>query len=377
MAAMKASTGGDLATILAAHAALREDLLLAVRTVRDGPEVSVSLKYSGPTWAERPDVDVGRDDVLIEGGTYFSAWLSNAPVGELELYDLNSSSITAVIPIEEVSGSQLYNLDLNFWSPVEEVDLESNWSDISFQEISDDGSFVGNGNAIFIADGQHADISVNGEGNTLTLGDSDRGEVYVTGNNTIILEEGDGNVTGFAGDQFIFGSDDQNYLDGGAGNDWLEGRGGHDDLGGGTGNDSLFGGTGNDWLSGGDGNDALSGGAGNDWLFGGDGNDVINGNSGNDWISGGAGDDTIYDGTGDDIMWGGEGRDVFVFLQTGGNDTITDFDREADAAFLLAENGQTLNLAAMALVNGGVADTGAGTILFEGLMNPDDGMSIG
>jgi hypothetical protein len=55
---------------------------------------------------------------------------------------------------------------------------------------------------------------------------------------------------------------------------------------------------------------------GDDNLTGGDGNDTIDGLGGNDSINGGAGDDTLT---------GGPGIDTYTFTETGGNDTVTDF----------------------------------------------------
>ncbi len=151
-------------------------------------------------------------------------------------------------------------------------------------------------------------------------------------------------VWGEAGDDTIFGNAGFDFLDGGAGNDLISGgnqadnlfgRGGADMLLGGNGLDRMFGGNGNDQISGGLGNDrqfgesgedTLWGGEGGDRLFGGQGNDILDGGRHDDTIYGGAGFDTLIGGLGDDILFGNLNSDVFVFLETHGNDTIVDFD---------------------------------------------------
>ncbi|WP_282153987.1 Ig-like domain-containing protein [Ruegeria atlantica] len=72
------------------------------------------------------------------------------------------------------------------------------------------------------------------------------------------------NVTGFYGDDTIFGNDVDNILNGFYGDDVLVGGGGNDTLIGDHGDDVLRGGEGNDILIGGDGDDRLFGGAGID-----------------------------------------------------------------------------------------------------------------
>jgi Ca2+-binding RTX toxin-like protein len=127
------------------------------------------------------------------------------------------------------------------------------------------------------------------------------------------LEGGDGS------DQVIAGGGDD-YVDGGTGDDRLWGEGGHDGLWGGTGNDIIFGDTlsipaalqGNDYLDGGAGNDELNGGGGNDELFGGDGNDIADGGDGDDYIDGEAGNDTLLGGAGNNELLGGEGNDIIT-----------------------------------------------------------------
>ncbi|MDJ0708549.1 MAG: spondin domain-containing protein [Leptolyngbyaceae cyanobacterium MO_188.B28] len=53
-------------------------------------------------------------------------------------------------------------------------------------------------------------------------------------------------------------------------------------------------------------------------------------NTGNDNLQGGLGDDTLEGGGGDDILTGGLGRDTFIFGNSAGINTITDFSIEDD-----------------------------------------------
>ncbi len=145
------------------------------------------------------------------------------------------------------------------------------------------------------------------------------------------IEGGAGNdrIAGFGGDDTLQGGDgsDQviagagdDYVDAGAGDDRLWGEGGHDGLWGGDGNDIIFGDAdstpatlqGNDYLDGGAGNDQLNGGGGHDELFGAEGNDIADGGDGDDYIDGEAGNDTLQGGAGDDELLGGEGNDIIT-----------------------------------------------------------------
>jgi Ca2+-binding RTX toxin-like protein len=68
------------------------------------------------------------------------------------------------------------------------------------------------------------------------------------------------------------------------GDDTISGAGGDDDIDGGAGNDTLDGGEGNDAILGGYGNDVVTGGAGDDTIDGGHGEDQLDGGDGNDVI---------------------------------------------------------------------------------------------
>lgn len=105
---------------------------------------------------------------------------------------------------------------------------------------------------------------------------------------------------------------------------------------GGDGNDQLHGLAGNDYLSGGAGADQLEGGAGDDYLSGGDGDDRLLDDSGSNVFDGGAGNDllgstlttafwgpNIYrGGSGDDHIYGSRGADTYHFNLGDGQDFI-------------------------------------------------------
>ncbi len=106
-----------------------------------------------------------------------------------------------------------------------------------------------------------------------------------------------------------FGTENANAIDGDGGADMIYGMEGDDTLRGEGGGDMIFGGEGDDWLEGGAGEDLLMGGEGDDMIFGGEGDDMMIG------------------GEGSDTMIGGTGADTFVFNQSSGHDTITDFSK--------------------------------------------------
>jgi Ca2+-binding RTX toxin-like protein len=132
-----------------------------------------------------------------------------------------------------------------------------------------------------------------------------------------------------------------------AGNDTLNGGDGNDTLNGNAGDDVLNGGTGADTLQGGDGNDTEDGGAGNDTIFGGNGNDTLRGNENNDVLYADAGNDTLDGGAGDDYLSGGVGADVYLFSKGAGQDTVYNYDGEAQGS-----NADTI------LIGAGIATTG-------------------
>jgi Ca2+-binding RTX toxin-like protein len=80
--------------------------------------------------------------------------------------------------------------------------------------------------------------------------------------------------------------------------------------------DDIFGWKGNDTIFGGRGDDSISGDSGKDRLLGEAGNDILSGGKGRDALDGGLGKDTLT---------GGASVDQFLFNQTSGRDTVTDF----------------------------------------------------
>ncbi|MCY4382787.1 MAG: calcium-binding protein [Nitrospinae bacterium] len=134
-------------------------------------------------------------------------------------------------------------------------------------------------------------------------------------------------------------ADTNDRVRGTSGDDNLDGEGGHDDILGDAGDDHLSGGAGRDIIRGGSGDDEIYGGtdidvirgdSGDDEIYGGTGNDTLLGDAGADEIYGGAGNDFIVGGGGNDTLTGGAGEDTFVFIESSGNDTITDFDLSND-----------------------------------------------
>lgn len=112
-----------------------------------------------------------------------------------------------------------------------------------------------------------------------------------------------------------------------------------------TGNDVIYGGGGNDVIDGGDGKDTIFGRDGNDVLEGGAGDDYLYGNNGNDQLAGGAGTDRLYGGANNDSLIGGDtsttdymtgegGADRFL-VQT--SDSVTD-KRAEDATIRFRDN---------------------------------------
>jgi len=205
-------------------------------------------------------------------------------------------------------------------------------------------------------------------------------------------------MTGDKTDSFndrLVGSAFNDTLQGFGGNDVLYGQSGNDALDGGLGNNTLFGEDGNDRLIGRDGLDSLNGGAGIDTMTGGLGNDMywvdnlgdvlietatggvdrvatsitldldgntgaymnvehitllgtgslnaygsgsnngLLGNAGQNIIHGRVGNDVLDGAAGNDTLNGGAGTDSFVFRRGYDQDTIMDFQDNADTVRLL------------------------------------------
>ncbi|MEA1998982.1 MAG: hypothetical protein U9N61_06635, partial [Euryarchaeota archaeon] len=125
-----------------------------------------------------------------------------------------------------------------------------------------------------------------------------------------VLDEGNVEIYGGAGDDEMIGSEFCDAMFGGDGNDFMVGGDGDDDQNGGAGNDFMVGDDGDDDQNGGAGNDEQYGDDGDDVQDGGAGNDVQNGNDGDDVQNGDAGDDEQNGGAGNDVQAGGDGGDV-------------------------------------------------------------------
>lgn len=163
------------------------------------------------------------------------------------------------------------------------------------------------------ADCDSAGISA-GESATCTITNDDVEHVCerpITDFNVIVGTNGNDNLDGTDGDDYIQGLN---------GNDDIDGKDGNDCLIGGKGKDDIHGGHGDDYIEGNEGKDKLSGSNGNDTIFGGPGDDKIMGQNDDDTLHGDGGKDTIYGNKGDDTIRGGSGADKI--LGQNGDDTI-------------------------------------------------------
>ncbi len=124
-------------------------------------------------------------------------------------------------------------------------------------------------------------------------------------------------------------------------------------------------------------NTTVTGTVGNDTLEGGDFGDNLYGLAGNDTLQGYDGDDVLNGGTGDDTLTGGSGADVFLFNDTSGMDTITDFQDGVDLLRLEVTGLSYSDLVITDGPGGAVVDLdGQGTITLNGvsasLLTQDD-----
>ena len=113
--------------------------------------------------------------------------------------------------------------------------------------------------------------------------------------------------------------------------------------------------------------------SGDDSVYGGDGDDMIDGGTGMDTLKGMEGNDTLMGGDGDDMLTGGAGNDTFKFDAADGEDTITDFQRDADKIMLgdapLSMSDADMVIKSQAPVSGGYQYTW-GTTKFTVLDDP-------
>lgn len=150
----------------------------------------------------------------------------------------------------------------------------------------------------------------------------------------------------------FYGAEGDDQLHGGSGRDYLQGNSGNDRLYGGAGHDTLRGDVDDDHLYGGNGNDRLYGEGDDDHLYGGQGDDRLYGGEGSDRLEGGANDDRLYGGAGTDILMGGSGRDI---LHIDRHDTVMDGGTGVDIVVWRDTNGANL-----AIVSSSTSSAGAG-----------------
>ncbi len=141
-------------------------------------------------------------------------------------------------------------------------------------------------------------------------------------------------ITGGSADDKLYGYDGADTIIGGDGGDFING---------GSGNDSLYGLSGKDTIYAGLGDDIIAGDGADDRLFGQGGADTLYGGYGNDLLNGGSSSDILFGSFGNDTLTGGSGTDSFVFEDTWGADTVTDFSGSA---------GETLDFSTVAGVTG-------------------------
>ena len=245
--------------------------------------------------------------------------------------------------------------------PIEPGEIDNPVTEVPETDPPEDGEAVDDG---LVNEGiNEPDLPINISG-----GDEDDALAGGNGNDTIDGGNGNNNISAGAGDDLISSSAGNDFIDAGDGNDNINSGDGDDTLLGGLGNDlvnvnqgnyTIDGGDGNDTLNtnsgddtieGGEGDDIISTGDGLDTLSGGNGNDTLNAGGGDDFISGGRGDDllngdngndTLLGGSGTDRLIGGGGNDVFVLSIDGGEDVLSDFNREQDSIGL--SNGLTFD----------------------------------
>ncbi|MEZ5715607.1 MAG: calcium-binding protein [Paracoccaceae bacterium] len=166
-------------------------------------------------------------------------------------------------------------------------------------------------------------------------------------------------MNGLAGNDTILGGGGNDTLRGGSDDDLMTGGDGDDIVIGGTGRDTIFGNAGTDIIRGTGGFDTINGGDGDDSVFGGAQADRVLGGDGNDTCEGGGGFDTIDGGLGNDVLSGNFNADRFVFHDSHGDDTITDFEATNNAEKI--DLSDVSAIASLADLNLGSASAGAAT----------------
>ncbi|TLP46903.1 calcium-binding protein [Cohaesibacter sp. CAU 1516] len=128
-------------------------------------------------------------------------------------------------------------------------------------------------------------------------------------------------------------------------------------ISGGADGDSLYGNRGNDDMFGGDGADVLNGMEGQDLLFGGHGDDILIGGDGNDRLVGDAGADHMVGGVGNDVYYVDDAGDTIAEDADSGNDLVFSFvsfalrDHSANLEHLKLYGSENINGTGNALAN--------------------------
>jgi Ca2+-binding RTX toxin-like protein len=249
---------------------------------------------------------------------------------------------------------------------------------------------------------------------------------------TITGGNGDDNIFGLAGDDYLIGGAGKDTLNGGDGDDLLRDDLGDDYLIGGKGNDDLYGGIGVNTLEGSEGNDvyyishnatdtvnstiveAANGGidtayssltvsaladnvenlallfnaninaTGNsldNLIYGNNGNNNINGGSGNDYLIDGAGEDTLNGGDGDDLLRDDLGDDYLIGGK--GNDDLyggigvnTLEGNEGNDVYYISHNAtDTVNSTIVEAANGGI-DTAYSSLTVSALADNVENLAL-
>jgi hypothetical protein len=180
----------------------------------------------------------------------------------------------------------------------------------------------------------------------LTSGEFDLGDMNDTLDASQIPSPGRADAFGGDGNDNLTGTGGTDFLDGGAGDDTLAGNGGSDMLDGGIGTDSLAGGAGDDELDDlSDATDTLDGGDGNDSVFLGSAAD------GNDTYTGGTGVDSIDYSSRSAPVAANLALGTESTIGGGENDSITGFEN-IHGAYSLGGNQLTGDDQANAIVGG-------------------------
>ena len=300
-----------------------------------GDEAEVEVSYTitdehGATSSSTLTITVtGTNDAAAITGTATGAVVEDSPTtkvsGDVDSTDVDGAADSwAVVatPFASVNGYGTYTVDASgHW----EFTLDNANSTV---DGLNDGQLLGDSFVLTTVDGTSVTVAIT------ILGHTD-----VT---ALILP----NAFNGTGDPNDF--DSQGTADGTA-------------ITGGNGADTLYGGAGSDTINGGNGSDTIYAGSGNDTAIGGNQGDMLYGGSGNDTLVGDTQNDILIGGYGADTLTGGEGADIFKFLgMLDTNDTVTDFDHNADSFDFTGFDANSTIAGSQALEYGGSAATANG-----------------